>query len=132
MEASAVTRTVVRAVVTGDGDRVLLVRRSPGDRLGLHWELPGGRLGEDETVAEAFARELEEETGLSLAGPPVLVGSAERVTPSGRLITEYAFAVPSRGELRLSPEHDAACWVRAGEEAPGPVTEAAREILAQG
>src|SRR5688572_30612294 len=89
MEASAVTRTVVRAVVTGDGDRVLLVRRSPGDRLGLHWELPGGRLGEDETVAEALARELEEETGLSLAGPPVLVGSAERVTPSGRLITEY-------------------------------------------
>ena len=131
MAAFSPTRTVVRALVSGEGERVLLVRRVAGDRLGRHWELPGGRLGPDETVAEALQRELAEETGLTLTGAPALVGSAERVTPSGRTITEYAFAISSRGELKLSPEHDAARWVRRGEAPPAPVTEATREILAR-
>ncbi len=123
--------TVVRALVTGEGERVLLVRRAAGDRLGSHWELPGGRLDPDETVSDALERELAEETGLVLTGAPALVACADRVTPSGRFITEYAFAVSYRGEVRLSSEHDSARWVRRGEAPPAPVTDAAREILAR-
>lgn len=122
--------TVVRALVTR-ADQVLLVRRAPGDRLGSLWELPGGGRVRGETVPQALFRELREETGLAPAAAPTLVGSSDRVTPSGRRITEYAFAVSADGHLRLSPEHDAAAWVQPGGELPGPVTEAAREALAR-
>ena len=108
---------------------MLLVRRCAGDRFAHHWELPGGGLGDQETVSEALARELAEETGLAPTGPPALLNSAERVTPSGRTILEYAFSLPASGALRLSAEHDAARWVRPGEEPPRLLTEATREAL---
>lgn len=46
-----------------DGDRVLLVEdvRSPGE-----WKLPAGRIDCGESAREGVARELEEETGLSV------------------------------------------------------------------
>lgn len=130
MVPKAAPTTVVRALVTR-ADQVLLVRRAPGDRLGTLWELPGGGRAQGETVPQALVRELREETGLAPTGAPILVGSADRLTPSGRRITEYAFAMSVDGHLRLSHEHDAAAWVRPGEELPGPVTEAAREALAR-
>lgn len=121
--------TVVRALVIDEDDGVLLVRRSAGDRFARHWELPGGGLDDQETVSEALARELAEETGLAPTGPPALLNSAERVTPSGRAILEYAFSLCATGEVRLSAEHDAARWMRPGEEPPRLLTDAARDAL---
>jgi 8-oxo-dGTP pyrophosphatase MutT (NUDIX family) len=48
-----------------DQERVLLLwrHRFIGDRWG--WELPGGQADEDEDLAEAAVREMEEETGYS-------------------------------------------------------------------
>ncbi|MEI6557497.1 MAG: NUDIX domain-containing protein [Rhodospirillaceae bacterium] len=60
----------VRAVVTDGEGRVLLVRHS----YLSGWHLPGGRVGKGETAAMAAARELGEETGLAVLGPPRLLG----------------------------------------------------------
>ena len=52
-------------VLVWKGDRLLLIRRGRAPRLG-QWSLPGGAQGVGETVFEAAAREVLEETGLTV------------------------------------------------------------------
>src|SRR5436190_23233135 len=55
----------VGAIVFDARGRVLLVERALPPGAGL-WSVPGGKLETDETLAQAVAREVREETGLEV------------------------------------------------------------------
>lgn len=58
-------RVVVAVCVNASGE-VLLAQRAATAHLGGTWEFPGGKADDEETDAQALARELAEELGLNL------------------------------------------------------------------
>ncbi len=59
--------TAVAVFILDDQERVLLIRRAMEPARGK-WAPPGGFVNAGETLEEAAAREIDEETGLSLRG----------------------------------------------------------------
>jgi 8-oxo-dGTP diphosphatase len=108
-------RITVGALVFDDAGRVFVHRRGfdrplfPGC-----WDIVGGHLEPGETILEALAREVEEETGWHVVGRPVLVHVADW---KGR--REFDFLVDVDGDLgnpRLEvPEHIEFRWVEPHE-----------------
>ena len=82
------------------GDEVLLIRHVHGADGRTYWLLPGGGMEADETAEQCVAREMLEETGLTV-----------RVE---RLLLD----VPSSGTY-YEREHTYLCTAVAGEAAPG-------------
>lgn len=113
-------RCVGAIVLDGQG-RLLVVRRGhpPGEGL---WSVPGGRIEPGETNAEAVARELSEETGLTVE-PGRLVGTVERPGPGGVTyeIHDYAATV-SGGALRAGDDASEVRWVTPDELRALPTT----------
>ncbi|MET7276945.1 NUDIX domain-containing protein [Kribbella sp. NPDC005582] len=94
----------VGALVYDEQHRLLVVQRANEPGRGL-WAPPGGRVEPGEDDATAVAREVVEETGLTVEVGG-LVGEVEREAPQGRLyvIRDYE-ATPLSGTL--TPGDDA-------------------------
>ena len=104
-----------RAVVRRDDGRILLIRRAshlstdPGT-----WELPGGKMDYGETLTETVAREVLEETGLSVnVIRPIHLC---HFTKDPFWVTCVTFLCDyAGGDVRLSEENDEFVWVEASE-----------------
>jgi 8-oxo-dGTP diphosphatase len=96
-----------------DGDRVLLVHRSPQRRRYPDvWDLPGGHVEPGELPGAALARELREELGIDIAapsGPPVHEVSGDTFDMQIWLIEAW-----TGSPANVAPdEHDAIAWFTA-------------------
>jgi 8-oxo-dGTP diphosphatase len=122
----------VSAVVWRAGQFVV-VRRARPPAQGL-FTLPGGGVEAGETLKQAVARELREETGL-IVEPIDLAGHREVIMrdPEGRVARHFvilAFAAHWReGELSPNEELAEARWIEAAGLVGLPTTEGLAEIV---
>lgn len=77
---------VSAGIVSRDG-KIMLCQRRPGDRMGLKWEFPGGKLESGESPQQALERELREELAIE--------------TRTGRIFDTHYEPMDGRGLLLL-------------------------------
>ncbi len=117
---------VNRCVILDDEHRILLLKRSATDRhLRGPWEIPGGKLDENQDLLAARTREIEEETGLQVADlHPLVYADSYLITDGSYKGLPYVLLVSvaraSGGRLKLSFEHDEAKWAPYAEALAEP------------
>jgi 8-oxo-dGTP diphosphatase len=95
----------VAGVIVDEAGRALLIKR----RDNGHWEPPGGVIEPGETILDALAREVFEETGIRIAPDVVLTGVYKNIT---RLIGSMVFrCVALDGRPTTGEETRALRWV---------------------
>lgn len=116
---------VVEVVVfsrTGDGPRVLILRRAPhGPRYPGIWQIITGTLEGEETAVEGALREMREETGLTplrMWSVPYVNSFFDRTLNAVHLIPWFAVEVDPAANVRLSEEHVEFQWVSFEHAAP--------------
>lgn len=115
-------------LVKDERDRILLGQRNKDPQRGS-WVIPGGKIHAFERIAEAAARELQEETGLT-----VEVGSQFRVyeivnPPSEHRIVIYSWAKVVGGKPKASDDLSAVRFFGADELSYIPLTPLVRRVL---
>lgn len=101
-------RPVTAAVIKKDG-KILIARRKHAF-MGYHWEFPGGKLEDNETLEECLKREIMEELGIDIA-VGALVSSRKHVINCQVAIILYAYhAEHISGDIVLT-DHDEIAWV---------------------
>jgi len=104
----------VGAVVL-DGERVLLIRRGHAPLKG-QWSLPGGGVEVGETLEQAVAREVLEETGMAIEVGPI-VEVLDRISRDADGRVEHHFVLvdfvarATGGLLQSATDAEDAAWV---------------------
>ena len=105
----SIPTVAVGAFVFDREGRVLLVERGTPPAQGL-WSVPGGKLEMNETLAQAVAREVREETGL-VVEVGALACVVERMSEGYHYVILDYLARPIGGALAPASDVRAARWV---------------------
>lgn len=65
----------VAAAISIDNGKILIARRASHLKLAGYWEFPGGKVENDETIAECIVRELQEELSIQCEPGQVITAS---------------------------------------------------------
>ncbi len=117
----------VGAIVFDAAGRVLLVQRGKPPGAGL-WSVPGGRVEYRETLAQAVAREVREETGL-VVEVGTLACVVERTGDDYHFVILDYFARTCGGALAAASDARAARFVDRDELVQLPLTEGLFDVL---
>lgn len=129
MSGEAVKVALYTMTIVRDGDRILLVNR-PGSKGFPGWIGPGGKVEYPESLTEGAAREVLEETGLTVDGLEYK-GLDEYVDPDKRfryMVFNYV-AHRFEGELLKHPPEGELRWIPLDEVMDYPMQDWFRRRL---
>ncbi|MDN5274615.1 MAG: mismatch repair protein MutT [Candidatus Saccharibacteria bacterium] len=124
----------VKVLITNTEGKHLFLQRAAvmDNETEAHWDIPGGRIEPNEALLVALAREIKEETGLSLAGTPHLLGAQDIFVPSKDLhVVRLTYEADGNGEVTVSHEHQKVRWATRDEALDVNLDPYLREILSQ-
>jgi 8-oxo-dGTP diphosphatase len=101
----------VKVLLRNKEGKYLLMRRSSYEERGVgKWDLAGGRIDPGVTLLENLAREVKEETGLTMTSEPQILAAQDIIWPDKRHVVRIEYTADVEGEPTLSKEHDAYGW----------------------
>lgn len=114
----------IKAIVCNEAGEVLLLQTAEGPQ-DVHWDLPGGRIEDQQTITEALNREIQEEIGTARVSDieflTACIANFEltvpEVGPVGLVLMAYTARISADCVIALSDEHTAYEWVMPREAA---------------
>lgn len=125
----------VKAVIRDEHNRILLVREASSNPDGSNagrYDVPGGRLHQDEPWEAALRREVKEEVGLEIeVGRPLALGEWRPTVRNEQwqIVGIYIECRSKGGGIKLSQEHDNFIWADTEELRRLPLIDNVRTAL---
>ena len=123
----------VKVFLKNKDSRYLVVRRSVEKypETGAKWDIVGGRINAGTTLMENLAREVMEETGLTIKGEIKLI-TAKDILKENKHVIRLTYTGYADGEVKLSEEHTDFKWLLPEEILKlEPLDSYAKEVLEQ-
>jgi 8-oxo-dGTP diphosphatase len=118
----------VTAGILTDGERILICQRKAGDRFGLKWEFPGGKVEAAETPEACLHRELAEELGIEAEIGPEVHRTDYRYQ-NGLAVRILFFTVLRYSGVPANRDFERMAWVLRAELPEFDFLEADRELV---
>lgn len=94
-----------KALIYNGSYEFLLIKRSEKyAHLVNQWDIPGGRIVPGVDLVTNLAREVKEETNLSITGQPLLVAAQDILSKNNRHIVRLTYLTEAKGEISLQTE----------------------------
>ena len=122
----------VKALIKNSEGKYLFLQRAEvmDDEEEAHWDIPGGRIEPEEELFTALAREILEETGLTISGEPKVMGTQDIFVPSKDLhVVRLTYSLEGSGDIRLSHEHQAVRWMTLQEASEHNIDPYLRKLI---
>ena len=108
----------VKVLIQNTKGEFLFLRRSADFKPGAsqNWDIPGGRIEPEEPLKDALRREVQEETGLTLASTDRLLAAQDIFVEAADLhVVRLTYLGMASGEVAISDEHDEYVWMTTRE-----------------
>lgn len=100
----------VRGVIKNNNEEILIVKRHPKSKTDPEmWELPGGKVEDDEYFTKALVREIKEEVNLDCKVGD-LCEAVQNNYSNKRTVQLYMHLDNVNGDVKISEEHTEFMW----------------------
>lgn len=114
--AEALFQIGIKALIMNEDNKLLLLSSDASDGS-TRWDMPGGRMDDDETFLQTLERELTEEIGCTYVGDPEYFAtslSSARIPVGdkqlGLVLVTYRAHIPNNTQIQLNDYETGYAW----------------------